>query len=217
MTLGIYIPTLGRAKKLQAVADNLKAATSSQYKLYWGVEPDDRESILAGKDTGWPVIINEGKGCYADALQTIYEHTDEPVFLWANDDFYFLPDWDVAPLEKLEKNPGIGVLGLHDGNPKTRFYSISLVRRSYIEEQSGVIDMPNRVLYPYGHNYVDDELTHTAQKRGVWDFCDAPCIQHRHPSFTWLGEFETDETYQKNDKTFPEDTLTYTNRMELWQ
>lgn len=216
MTLGIYIPTLGRPHKLQAVADNIKAATRSEYKLYWGVEPEDRESILAAKDTGHAVILNEYGPSYSHALQTIYEQTAEPVFFWGNDDFYFLDGWDEAPMRKLSERPDISVLGVHDGNPHTKYYSMSFVRRKYIEEQSGVIGMPNRVMYPYHHNFVDDELTETAKLRGVWDWCEGPCIEHQHPSFTWLGTYATDLTYAKNDRRFVEDMNTFRERSKLW-
>ena len=189
--IGIYIPTFGRPDKLQALADNIKATTRSDYELYWGVEPFDTASIEAGKKTGHPVILNTDEPNYGNALQSIYEATEEPIFFPANDDFLFLDGWDTAPLAMFEKFPDIGVLGVHDGNPKTSFTSVYMVRRSYIQEHSGVIDMPNRVLYPYGHNFSDNELAGTAQKRGMWDRCTEPCIQHQHPSFTWLGEFPT--------------------------
>lgn len=213
---GVYIPTLGRANKLQAVSDNLKDNTFNEYKLYWCVEESDKESIKAAKDTGHAVIINTGSPTYSDALQCVYEQTDEEIFLWGNDDFYFLKDWDKIPLEMM-KNKSIGVLGLHDGNPNTRYWSISLIRRKYIEEKSGVVDMPNRVLYPYNHNYVDDELTATAISRGAWQKCMAPCIHHQHHSFKWLGDFPHDATYAKNDKKIAEDNETYHNRIHLWQ
>lgn len=216
MTLGVYIPTYGRPQKLQKVADNLKENTHGEYELYWCVEPDDRESLLAAKDTGHPVIVNKGKATYSDALQTIYEQTDEFIFIWANDDFHFLKDWDKLPVEKMTADSGIGVLGVPDGNPKTSWTSISFISRKYIEEQSGVVDMPNRVLYPYNHNYVDNELTETAQSRGAWDKSETPCIEHQHPSFTWLGEFPVDETYIRNNKKDAEDNELFHSRRHLW-
>jgi len=93
---------------------------------------------------------------------------------------------------------------------------MSFIRRKYIEEQSGVVDMPKRVLYPYNHNFVDNELTETAQHRGAWDKCDAPCILHQHPSFTWLGEVPIDETYINNNKKDAEDNELYHSRKHLW-
>ena len=213
--LGIYIPTFGRANKLQAVADNIKEATKSPYVLYWCIEDHDEDSKRLAPQSG-KVIINHGKPCYSDALQEIYEQTDEEIFLWGNDDFFFLKNWDEQPMKMMEENKGIGVLGIHDGNPHTRFSTISLIRRKYIEEQSGVIDMPNRVLYPYHHNYVDDELTATAKKRDVWAHCPEPAIHHQHHSFKWLGDFPHDATYAKNDKNIALDNETYYSRVHLW-
>lgn len=215
--LAVWIPTYGRPHKLQAVADNLKANTYNDFQLYWGVEPNDRESILAAKDTGYPVIINEYDKGYSNTIQTIYEQTDELVFFHGNDDFVYLKDWDKAPLEYMEKYPDIMVLGAHDGNPKTRFYTICFIKRQYIEEQSGVIDMPNRVFYPYKHNYQDTEFSETAVSRGVWDKLDVPCIEHHNPGLSHLfGDIEHDETYAMNDKTAGEDAATYNSRLKLW-
>lgn len=216
MTLGIYIPTYGRAYKLKEVAKNIKQATRTPYKLYWGIEIFDKDSVKEASQTNSKIVFNNGNPCYSDALQAIYESSDEEIFFWANDDFRFLDGWDIAPMEMM-KDENISVLGVHDGNPHTKFSTISFIRRKYIEEQSGVIDMPNRVLYPYKHNYVDDELTETAKKRGVWAYCAEPCIHHQHHSFKWLGDFAHDETYKKNDLTFSEDTNTFYSRRHLWQ
>lgn len=217
MVLGIYLPTYGRPNKLAAVVKNIEESTKAPWKLYWGIEPFDKESIKAAKKTGHPIILNKGKATYSDALQTIYEQTDEPIFFWANDDFYFLDGWDVEPLRMMEADPGIGVLGVPDGNPQTSHTSISFIRRKYIEDQSGVVDIPNRVLYPYNHNYVDNELTETAQHRGVWDRSTAACIEHQHPSFTWLGEFSIDDTYTRNNLKDAEDNELFHSRRHLWQ
>lgn len=217
MKLGIYCPTRGRPHKLKAVADNLKQNTKNEYQLYWGVEPFDRESILAAKDTGYPVILNEGEPTYSDALQTIFEQTDEPVFLWANDDFYFLPNWDEGPVKMMENSPNIGVLGLHDGNPNTNYTAISLIRRSYVLDEGSVIDMPGRVLYPYNHNFCDNELTETAKHKGMWDKYLDEAIHHQHPTFTWLGDFPMDDTYRNNNKKDAQDANLFHSRRHLWQ
>lgn len=216
--LAIYLPTYKRPRVLADVAKNIEENTYSDYVLYFGLEPDDREGILAAKDTGHKVVINEGEQGYSDTIQTIYEQSNEPFFFHANDDFVFLKDWDKAPIEMLEANPDLMVVGCHDGNPKTNFWTISMVRRSYIEDQSGVVDIPNRVFYPYGHNYIDTEFSETAIRRGVWENCAAKCIEHHHPSLVHLyNEPEkTDETYQKNLATFGKDSETYNSRRHLW-
>ncbi len=117
----------------------------------------------------------------------------------------------------MEKYPDIMVLGAHDGNPKTRFYTVFFIKRQYIEEQSGVIDMKNRVFYPYHHNYQDTEFTETAISRGVWDHIDTPCIEHHNPGLAHLfGEIEIDDTYKKNDRLEGQDAAMYYSRMKLW-
>lgn len=214
---GIYLPTLKRPHRLEEVVKNIEAATIQPYKLYFGVEPEDEASIKELERLGQTIVVNKGQPGLPDTLQTIYEASDEPIFLWANDDFHFLDGWDVAPLKMFEDFPDIGVLGVHDGNPDTNFSAISMIRRSYIEEQSGVVDMPNRVLYPYHHNFADTELTMTAQRRNAWDKCTAPCIRHLHPSFMFFEDRRVhDEVYRKNDLTMPKDLETFHSRKPLF-
>lgn len=131
----------------------------------------------------------------------------------ANDDFEFLPDWEKAPIALLEEFKALMVIGLHDGNPYTNFWPVSMWRRSYIKDMSGVIDTPNRVFYPYNHNFIDTEFTETAIKRGVWQACPAPCIKHLHPS---LVPKPSDATYDKNNATFQQDADTYSKRYHLF-
>lgn len=207
--LGIYCPTYKRPHKLQEVADNIKATTKTDFRLYWGCEPEDRESIMAAADTGYPVIVNKGKQGYSDTIQTVYEQSDEPIFFHANDDFVFLDGWDIEPMRLLAENPNVMVVGAHDGNDFPTYWTISFIRRQYIEDQSGVVDMPNRVFFPYKHNYQDTEFSQTAIMRAVWVPCTNGCIKHLR--------LEHDETYAKNEQTAMEDYLTYTSRLALFQ
>lgn len=215
--LGIYLPTFQRPHRLEVVAKNLKAATRNPYRLCFGVEAHDEATLAELERLGYDYVVNPNEPCYSDAMQAVYERSNEPIFFMANDDFEFLDGWDVAPLEMMEKFPDIGVLGVHDGNPNTKYWSLSFIRRSYIEEQSGVVDMPNRVLYPYKHNFTDDELTMTAQFRNAWDKCTGPCVIHLHPSFDWVEErLPTDSTYVKNDKSFAQDSKVFHSRVHLF-
>lgn len=217
MKLGIWIPTYKRPHTLAKIAKNIEENTHYPFTLYFGCEPEDRESILAAKDTGHKVIINQGNPGYSDTIQTIYENSDDEFFFHGNDDFVYLPDWDMRPIDLLEESPNLMVVGCHDGNPKTRYYTISMVRRKYIEDMSGVIDMPDRVFYPYNHNFIDTEFSETAIARGVWDACTAPCIEHHNPGLAHIfGEIEQDETYEKNNKTSGADSETYHSRVHLW-
>ena len=212
-TLAVLCPTYKRPHKLQGVVDNLKEATKNSYTLYFGVEPEDAASYEAAMATGAKVVINTGRMGYSDTIQTMYELSKEP-FLWhGNDDFFYLPNWDEQPIAMFER-PEVMVVGCRQTPTDESFSAVSFIRRKYIEEQSGVIDMPNRLFYPYNHNYQDTEMTQTAQARNVWAKCDAPCIDHQHPGFNGGAK---DETYRKNDATVGLDERTFESRKRLWQ
>lgn len=211
--LSIWLPTYKRPHTLQKVADNIKETTKNSYQLYFGLEPDDTEGIEAAKLVpGAQVVINRYKTGYADTIQSMYEDSDEEFAFHANDDFLFLPSWDEVPMSMFDTE-SIMMVGVKQREADNDCSAICFWRRRYIEEQSGVIDMPNRVFYPYHHNYQDTESTQTAQSRGVWAKCDAPCIEHQHPGFTGG---EKDETYKKNDATAEADRATFESRKHLW-
>lgn len=213
MNLAIYLPTYKRPHKLQEVADSIKENTKNSYTLYFGLEPDDIEGIEAAKKVeGAKVIINPYEMGYSNTIQACYEASKEPYWFHANDDFIFIANWDEQPIEMF-KTPQVMVVGVKQNEADQSFSAISFVRRKYIEEQSGVIDIPNRCFYPYKHNYQDTEFTQTAQSRGVWYKCDAPCIDHQHPGI--VGG-EKDETYKKNDATVMIDEKTFDSRKHLW-
>lgn len=213
-TLAVWLPTYKRPHTLQAVADNIKEATKNTYTLYFGCEPDDIASIEAAhKVKGAVVVINKYKMGYADTVQSMYEASKEPFWTHSNDDFIFLKNWDEHPIAMFE-TPQVKVVGVPQNSADRTYSAVCFGRRSYIEEDSGVIDMPNRVFYPYHHNYQDTEFTRTAQHRGVWFASSNPCIDHQHPGFT--GK-EKDETYLKNDATIDEDKKTFESRQHLWQ
>lgn len=206
--LGIYLPTWHRPNKLQEVATNIEQATHGSFTLYWGVEPDDTESIKAAKKTGHPVIINTGNQGYSDTVQSIYEKASEPIFFHANDDFVFPKDWNKAPMEMFKNRPDLYVVGAMDGTSNQSGSTICFIRRAYIKRHSGVVDIPNRVFYPYNHNFQDTEFTKTAQMRGMWDVCLEPCIIHKREG--------DDETYQKNNATYHLDNTVYDQRKRLF-
>lgn len=217
-TLAIYLPTYKRPHALAAVARNIEETTHNPFTLYFGLEVDDPEGIEAAKATGHIVIVNKYEPGYANTTQTMYEASSEPYWFHGNDDFVFLKDWDKAPIEELAKRPELMVLGVSDGNPSTNYWTISMVKREYIEKMSGVVDMPNRVFYPYNHNYIDTEFSQTAVTRGVWDKLEVPCIEHHHPGLAHLfGDTpKNDATYAKNDATAGIDGNTFSSRVHLF-
>lgn len=212
MKLAIFLPTYKRPHALAEVAKNLETATGSQFTLYFGLEKDDYAGLDAAIATGHRAVINKYEPGYSNTIQSIYEASKEPFILHANDDFLFLPNWDLGPLSMFERED-LMVVGLRQTEGDTHGSAISLFRRRYIEEQSGVMDMPNRIFYPYNHNYVDTEFTQTAQSRNVWAKYGDLVIIHQHPGFT--GK-EKDHTHKKNDETVHLDEATFNQRKHLW-
>lgn len=210
--LAIFLPTYKRPKDLLRVATNLADNTKSRYTLYFGVEGDDNKSFIAAEATGAEVVLNLYSPGYANTIQSIYEASREPFFIHANDDFEFHKNWDEVPLSMFDRAE-LMVVGMKQTEGDTHGSAISMVRRRYIEDMSGVIDMPKRVFYPYNHNYVDTEFTETAQFRNVWAQCDPRVITHMHPGFTGG---EKDATYLKNEATVNLDQTTYEARRHLW-
>ncbi len=212
-TLAIWLPTYKRPNKLAEVAKNIEEATKNSFTLYFGVEQNDKDSYEAALATGHKVVINQGEMGYSDTIQTCYECSEEPFWFHANDDFEFLPNWDEHPIAMFERKD-LMVVGVPQNEADHTYSAICFGRRKYIESMSGVVDIPNRVFYPYHHNYIDTEFTRTAQARGVWASSDSPCINHRHPGF--VGG-DKDETYKKNDATAGDDQRTFESREHLWQ
>lgn len=220
-TLALWCPTYKRPHKLVGVMDNIRATTKNTHTLYFGVEQDDTASIEAvrlciqrGELNNQKVVlvVNRYEPGYSNTIQTMYEQSEEPLWIHINDDFEFLPNWDAKPVAMFERKD-LMVVGIRQREDDPGMSAICMARRKYIEEQSGVIDMPNRVFYPYNHNYIDTEFTQTAQKRGVWAGCEDFIIDHKHPGFT--GE-EKDATYKKNDATVHLDEATFNARKHLW-
>jgi hypothetical protein len=142
----------------------------------------------------------------------MYEVAKEPFQIHINDDFEFMQNWDEVPIAMFERED-LMVVGLRQNEADRHGSAICMWRKRYIKEQSGVIDIPNRVFYTYNHNFIDTEFTQTAQKRGVWAKCDPLVLHHLHPGFT--GK-EKDDTYKKNDLTFEDDERAFNQRKHLW-
>lgn len=210
--LDILVPTYKRPKDLQRLADNLKEMTKNSYTLWFGVELDDEQGAKAASDTGANYSYNKYEPGYSNTIQTLYENSTSPFIIHANDDFEFHKDWDVQPIAMFDRED-LMVVGMPQTEGDTHGSAISMFRRKYIEEMSGVIDMPNRVFYPYPHHYVDTEFTRTAQFRNVWAMCDSRGITHHHPGFTGNPP---DATYQKNDATSEKAREIFESRMHLW-
>lgn len=211
VTLAIIIPTFNRADKLERAAKNAHDNTTVNHNLYFVVEPGDWHSYNEAKRIREHVIISSWPGNHTGAANTAYLETFEPFFILANDDFNFHPGWDTLALAKMTE--GIGVVGVNDG--MNNYTPITLVRRSYIQEQSGSPDTKNTLYFPgYNHNYVDTEFSEVAKKRGVFVECPESIVEHMHYTF---NKSPMDKTYEKSKATASLDQATYEFRKHLWQ
>lgn len=214
MTLGVYIPTLNRPDVLAGVIENLAASAPRKlYALTFVVEPFDEASLEECKRLRADVIVNPYTATYSNAIQAAFEQRPTEFFLNGNDDFDFRPGWAKAVLGHFT-DPKVMAVGVDDGFPPRGIACIHVVRRTYIEEVGGVIDMPpGRVYFPYEHNYIDPEFWATAERRGVTDWAREAQIRHLHaPSLGWYQ----DATYQKGQESAMRDGALFTSRQHLW-
>lgn len=214
--VAIFIPSFGRPNELSRVIDNLYENTPFEsFNAYFILESHDTASIEAAKHLRAKVIINEGKPCYADAINTAYHKTLEPYFFTGADDLGFQQGWLETALACM--NETIKVVGTNDLGQipigVARNSTHYLVARDYIKKQSGVIDQPDTVLYFYSHNYTDTEFTQTAVSRGVYVYCPESRIEHFHP--VW-NKGVWDETYKKGQQTSAQDERLFKERRHLW-
>lgn len=108
---------------------------------------------------------------------------------------------------------GAGVIGTNDlGNPRVlagRHSTHPLVSRRYANEM-GTLDGPGQVVAEvYDHQYCDDELVLTAQRRAEWAFAREAVVEHLHPFF---GKAEMDATYDKAIAKTADDRATFMRR-----
>jgi hypothetical protein len=150
--IAIYLPTYKRPHTLAAVAENIEKTTKASFSLYFGLERDDEAGQEAAAATGHKVVVNPYEPGYSNTIQAMYEASDEPFWIHANDDFLFFQDWDETPLAMFDTD-WVMVVGLKQTANDNHGSAISMARRKYIEEMSGVIDTPNRVFGPYQHNF----------------------------------------------------------------
>ena len=115
--------------------------------------------------------------------------------------------------------PGYDVVGTNDlANAQVKrgqFGTHCLIRRRYVTEHGGTADQgPGTVLYEgYDHNFVDRELCHVAQSRGVFVFARHSRVKHHHMLWRTAPD---DATYRKALRNFRADQKLFLSRARLW-
>ncbi len=225
----IVIPTLNRPGKLRPLAENIRDATRTPYRVLYVTEAEDQkswaEAMTLVTDLAVP-FVNNRKHSYAGAVNAGYAAAGDygipftHVFTGA-DDLRFSPGWDVPALAVLAARPELRVTGTNDLHSPAVLAgegaSHYLIDRRYIDETGGVADQPPGLVQceAYEHGFTDREFTETARARGVWAPCLDSVVEHRHP--VW-GQGAWDDGYRKSQdvQRAIADGLVLISRRQLW-
>jgi hypothetical protein len=224
--IDILIPVLGRPHRAQPLADNIHQATSVPHRIWFLTSPQEHSLYIeAVPDEG--VILVEGVNHqYPTKINVGYRHSGiwasdpYPFVFNASDDLEFTRGWDNwALLEMTKDYAGLHVVATNDrANSQVKkglFGTHCLIRRSYIDEQGGSLDGPGTVLSEaYDHNFVDRELCHLAQHRGVYAFAQRSIVKHNHPLHS--SHVRMDATYRKGLASFHQDQALFFQRAAQW-
>lgn len=206
--IAVLVPTINRAEKLAGLVENIHGVTAADHRIYLVMERDDRDSLDAAARLDVESIVGEFGSCSV-ALNAGYRESTEPFVAITNDDCVFHRGWDAALV--CFRRPNVHVVGLNDGSGDCKCFS--LVRRAYIEAESGVFDKPNTLFHTYQSQGPDTEFAFYAILRGVW--VDAPgcVVEHRN----WRNGANPDHpNYVKARRTINADLAEYERRWPLW-
>ena len=215
--IAVVIPTYGRPDRLQRVADDIEANTSSPHVIVFAVEGDDTDTIAAAEAIGHIVVINESRANYSGAITTAYRKVDADFYFAGADDLHFHAGWDEAALAHMDG--WVMVVGTNDllnpyvtaGAHATHY----LVDRTYLDEIGGVVDQgPGSFLNDgYDHQYTDTEFIGTAKMRARFRPCFDSIVEHLN---AWSPKGEVDATAHKTMRSIDADSKLYDSRRDLW-
>lgn len=214
--LVVLVPMLGRPHRVDPLAESVDATVPGA-RLLFLVSPHDDAVHQAVDRAGRERLTVEWRtrGDYARKINAGYRHTSEPLIFLGACDLLFHPGWMAAAVSRLA--PGIGVVGTNDlGSPRVKagqHATHSLVTREYADER-GSIDRPGEILHEgYWHEFVDDELVATAQRRGAWAFADDSVVEHLHPNW---GKAPVDPLYAAQRQRMRVGRRIFAERQRLW-
>jgi hypothetical protein len=210
----VLVPVLGRPHRVVPTLESIAAATTDARVLFIP-DPDDREEIRELRAVG--AEYETCAGNYARKINIGYCATSEPLVFLAADDLDFKSEWLTRASSYLTRD--VDVVGTNDiCNPRVmcgQHSTHSLVRRSYVEAFSGVVDEPGKVLHEgYAHEYCDDEFVQTAMARGRYAHAFDAIVEHLHPLTHKAAD---DATYRKGRAGTRASRRLFQSRRPLWQ
>lgn len=221
--IDILIPVLGRPHRAAPLVDNIRAVTETPHAITFICSPEDHAQIEAVLDLRTDYVCMEfpaGPGDYAKKINAGFSREGRQDCEWVfngADDLTFEPGWDTTALKAAgDRFHVVATNDLANAQVKRgQFGTHSLIRRRYVTEQGGTADGgPGTVLHEgYDHNFVDRELCHLAQHRGVFVFARHSRVKHSH--YLWKTA-PKDATYRKALRRYQEDWRLFLSRSHLW-
>jgi hypothetical protein len=207
--LAVLVPTVNRAHLLAPLVTNIHETTPTSHRIYLVMEANDLPSVAAAAGLDAESVVG-GFGSNAAAVNGGYRASTEPFIAILNDDVACTPGWAETALAHMSDETHI--VGINQGDG--RCTSFSMVRRSYIQDHSGVFDQPDTLYHEYVSQFPDTEFAEYAQQRGVW--ADAPDSVVMHEHWVFGKADANDPNYVKARETFAGDQAVYQQRRAQW-
>jgi glycosyltransferase involved in cell wall biosynthesis len=214
--VAVIVPVLGRPHRVKPLLASIAATTPERHRVLFVADEDDDAELAALEAARADVLAVASGASYAAKINAGYHATTEPVFFMAADDLAFRPDWYSRAASYFSDE--IHVVGTNDlCNPRVmcgQHSTHTLVKRSYIEEQSGVVDEADTVLHEgYAHEFCDDEFVQTAMARGVYAHAFDSLVEHLHPL---ANKAPDDATYLRGRARTAQSRRLFRQRRRLW-
>lgn len=225
--IDILIPVLGRPHNAAPLVQNIHDTTTVEHRIIFLTSRGDDEQQKACGDVvrafGREYVVTRntdrpaGRGDFAKKINEGCGMSDQEWVFMCADDVRFEKGWDTAALKAAGDR--FDVVATNDmANASVKrgvFGTHCLIRRRYVtDEGATATDGPGVVLHEgYDHNFVDRELCHVAEHRGLYVFARHSRVRHFHP--LWKTALN-DATYIKALRRFREDQQLFLSRAHLW-
>lgn len=203
----IFVPSLNRPHRIKGLVLNIREMTPEPHTIYFVVSDDESAQILDGLNVKY--WFDEGDTRYVTRMNFLYKNTTEPFMFMGSDDILFHKNWLANALARMDDYSVVVGDDLLNSNG-----TMALIKRQYIDEQSGCVDTPKVLFYPnYGHDFADTEQFETAMRRGVFTRAHDSRVEHLHWS---SNKSLKDATYELSASRSQDDLALYLSRKHLW-
>lgn len=217
--IDVLVPVLDRPQNVAPLVESFLATSSPLDEITFICSKRDRAQIQACRASGQRVLVlpeESGFADYAKKMNYGYANTERDFLFLGSDDITFTPCWSEAALQVMGDTRCVVATNdqLNSAVKRGQFGTHCLVRRSYVDDPGASCDGPGFIIHPgYDHNFVDRELCHLAESRGVYGFAKGSIVRHRHH----LGRTAPfDATYEKGQRNFRQDQALFLRRAHLW-